>query len=308
MITERIIAVILVALCCLLAGCGRDSADTQSHLREKPSLYYLAVAPSLADERSTYRREIDNALSDVVTWFDAAGYPLRPGDLIDSAIVFDDLALAKRSLAAAFGVDEHDIPDTFGGTVGGRTLFLASQRLYQPTWADLYADWPWTEATYHGLVVHELAHRAHEAIALSHSGTADAMGPIWFFEGLAVTCAGQFDGGDTPLTREEIESYVGEGRTPEVSYPLYGRLVRSLAHHFELRVLIERAAEPGFPDSLWNGTVDASQGNATRLEHTALYAGLVDSASVAPINIASSTLSVCNSSMMRSRLTSVTMM
>jgi hypothetical protein len=113
-----------------------------------------------------------------------------------------------------------------------------------------YADWQWDERSYHELIVHELAHRAHEEAAIAKFGTSDAMGPVWFFEGLAVACAGQFDAGDSLMDRAALREHLGPGRTPEVSYPLYGKLVRSLAGLYGMDVLIARAGEPGFPNDL----------------------------------------------------------
>jgi hypothetical protein len=78
------------------------------------------------------------------------------------------------------------------------------------------------------------------------------MGPQWFFEGLAVVCAGQFESDQPLLSHGEIVKQVGSGITPAVSYPLYGRIVRSLAAEFETKTLISRAAEPGFPETLWS--------------------------------------------------------
>ena len=132
----------------------------------------------------------------------------------------------------------------------GETLYLVERDRYREIWKELYPSWPWTGKTYHQLIVHEVAHKAHELIAISRTGSPDGMGPSWFFEGLAAVCAGQFDEGEPPMSWDEIEALVGGGRTPRVSYPLYGRLVRSLAASHDLKELIVRAPEPGFPDTL----------------------------------------------------------
>jgi hypothetical protein len=211
----------------------------------------IQLAAKLEGERTAYEREITGALDDVVAFFQEAGSDLGTEGLIDSVIVFGGTAEAKKYLAKAFGVAPEDLPATFSGTVIGRTLFLISREAYQGTWKQLYTDWPWTSETYHGLIVHELAHRAHELIAVAQLGSADAMGPTWFFEGLAVVCAGQFAGCEPLMTREEIEQQVTGSAVPKVSYPLYGRLVRSLAGQFPLKTLIMRASEIGFPATMW---------------------------------------------------------
>ena len=211
----------------------------------------IQLAAKLEGERAVYEREIASALEDVAAFFQGAGFDLGAEGLIDSVIVFEETADAKEYFAKAFGAAPEDLPATFSGTVIGRSLYLVSREEYQAIWKQLYADWPWTSETYHGLIVHELAHRAHESIAIAQLGTADAMGPTWFFEGLAVACAEQFAGKEPLMTREEIERQVAGNTVPIVSYPLYGRLVRSLAGQFPLKMLIMRASEARFPSIMW---------------------------------------------------------
>jgi len=43
-----------------------------------------------------------------------------------------------------------------------------TRELYLQIWSQLYPEWPWTAKTYQQLIVHELAHSAHEWIAISH--------------------------------------------------------------------------------------------------------------------------------------------
>jgi hypothetical protein len=211
----------------------------------------LELPASLEPERGAYERDVREGLARVAAFFRTAGVELPDTALIDSAVVFDTLAAARDHLAAEFGAPPDAIPETFSGTVVGRRLFLVSRRTYREIWRTLYPDWPWTDGTYGQLIVHELAHRAHESVAIARRGSAEAMGPAWFFEGLAVVCAGQFETGKPPLSREEIELLVGPGRTPPVSYPLYGRIVRSLAAETALKTLMARASDPGFPEVLW---------------------------------------------------------
>ena len=209
------------------------------------------LPPALEADRAEYLREVSQALEDVARFFRSSGFEVAPRELIDSVVLFEKTSDAREYFAKTFGTPPEALPDTFAGTVDGRTLYLVSREAYEGIWKQLYPEWPWTESTYHGLIVHELAHRAHESIAISRLGSADAMGPPWFFEGLAVVCARQFEETRSLLTREEIQSLVGETAPPAVSYPLYGCLVRSLAGQFGMKVLITRAAEPGFPSVLW---------------------------------------------------------
>ncbi len=207
---------------------------------------------SLEPARASYEEDVTTALAEVSGFFRSAGFEPAGERLIESVKVFDGPAQAREYLAKEFGTTLENIPETFSGTIEGKTLFLVSRPIYREIWRKLYSDWPWTERSYHQLIVHEVTHRAHESVAISGHGSADAMGPAWFFEGLAVACAGQFETDGPPMGHEELEEQVGNGHTPTVSYPLFGRIVRSLAAEFGMKELIDRASEPGFPEILWS--------------------------------------------------------
>ena len=209
------------------------------------------IPPSLEAERAGYQAEVSRALMEVSRFFEAVGFEVYPRDLVDSVVLFDKSSDARNYFARTLGAAAENLPDTFAGTVDGRTLYLISRDAYRDIWKRLYPEWPWTDGTYRSLIVHELAHRAHEAVAISKMGSAEAMGPPWFFEGLAMYCAGQFEEKRPPMTRDEILKLVRAPSGPPDSYPLYAGLVRSLAAEFSLKDLILRASEPGFPEVLW---------------------------------------------------------
>ena len=209
------------------------------------------IPASLEAERASYQAEVTRALSEVSRFYEAVGFEMYPRNMIDSVVLFEKSSDARDYFTRTLGAPPDALPDTFAGTVDGRTLYLVSRDAYRDIWKRLYPDWPWTDGTYRGLIVHELAHRAHEAVAISNLGSADAMGPPWFFEGLAMYCAGQFEEKRPPMTRDEILKLVKAPSGPPDSYPLYAGLVRSLAAEFQLKDLILRASEPGFPESLW---------------------------------------------------------
>lgn len=230
-----------------------------------PNELRLELPPGSAAERTLYQSEIDAALTDVLTRWHAAGFTVQAAEVVDTAIVFADGAQARKSLAAAFGVAGERIPPTFGGTVQDKTLYLVSRQSFRPIWTKLYPHWPWTAGTYRSLIAHELTHRVHEVVLESrYRKTSEAMGPDWFFEGLACVGADQF-AGQPPMDLVEIERLVGSGRTPPVDYPLYARLVRALLVRLPLATLVEHAADRDFPDPLLGEldrvrlTVDASE-------------------------------------------------
>jgi len=215
--------------------------------------FRLELPASLERQRSYFEGEIAAGLDRVAEFFRSAGFDLARTRLIDSAVVFETTAKAREYLSTQSATPLDSIPETFAGTVDGERLFLVSRESYRESWRALYKEWPWTDATYRQLIVHELEHRAHEAVAISRYGSAEAMGPTWFFEGLAVACAGQFESDQPLMDRDQILQAVGAGRTPPVSYPLYGQLVRSLAAEFGVKALVAHASHPGFPERLWSG-------------------------------------------------------
>lgn len=144
---------------------------------------------------------IEAAVRHVEHWFRAAGCPVR--DLLDGVVI-------------------HETPferDFIAGFTEGRTLHLVTEPLYRNIWERLYPSWPWTGDTYAGLARHEIAHRAHESLV-----GPDGMGEPWFFEGLAVVVAGQFETDVEPVAPPD--------------YPLFGYRVRRWAARVPIRELI----------------------------------------------------------------------
>ena len=236
-------ATLVVAFGWAFAGCATAG---------RPPVSSAALRVTPADATSLYAPLVEAALGDVAGWFRSSGLVVEPKELIDAVVVLDGSTEARAGVAAALGVSAADLTPTFAGTVVGRTLYLVTEERYRQVWAERYPDWKPPADAYRRLIVHELAHRAHEAIVIAERGSADAMGPPWFFEGLAVACAGQFEDGRR-LTPEEIAAHVTVEGGPRPSYPLYGLLFRSLAAHHGVRALVLQAAEPGFPMALVRG-------------------------------------------------------
>lgn len=243
---ESLLRTAVVLALASLVGCLQPI----TRLTSAPDLH---LPQSLAAERDRLSSELSLARERVIEFFAASGFEVPPGSTIDTVVVFEETNAARESLASTFGVNIEDIPETFAGTVVGETLYLVSRGAYRISWEKLYPGWPWHDTNYLALMTHELAHKAHESIAISEFGAADAMGPTWFFEGLAVACAGQFEDDRLPLTLTEIKGLVGDGNVPPVSYPLYGQLFRSLANQFDKRMLIAGAGTEDFPSGLLAG-------------------------------------------------------
>lgn len=234
---------VTVLLVLLAAGCHRRVAPAPAPRR----LVRLELPASLEPERQAYTSALEAARSHVVAWFDAQGLRLDDRELIDAAVVFADVADARRRLAKHFSVTEDQIPDGFSGTVDGKTLFLVPRAAYERTWARLYPEHPWSSGAYQQLMAHELAHRAHALEAVKRAGSEEGMGPRWFFEGLAITCAGQFAERPLPsLARAPFEALVTSDATQVLSYPLYGQMFTSVAERRPVRWLVEHAGRGDF--------------------------------------------------------------
>ncbi len=166
---------------------------------------------------------------------------------MDHVVVFGSVEQMKRRLARRFKMSPDKIPDTFSGTMHGKTLLVLRQEMFKKSYAALYPKLRWDAATYRRLMAHELAHRVHAMIATELFGTEDGMGPRWLFEGLAIVCAGQFPGAKEPyLTWEQLAERVERDKKGIQTYPIYKRMFRSLATSFPVEHLIRAAGKKGF--------------------------------------------------------------
>lgn len=211
----------------------------------------LHLPAPLESERASYTADISASVDHVIAWFSERGFVLHRDDLVQTAIVFDDLGRARSELAKHFGVEASTVPDSFCGTVDQKILFVVSRDLYKGTYTRLYPEWPWTDQEYQGLIRHEVTHQAHSFIARSQLGSEEAMGPQWFFEGLAILCAGNFvREGEQRMSWDELIGDVRRSEPKGLSYTIYGYMIRSLAAAFPVKFLVEHAMEKGFPAML----------------------------------------------------------
>jgi len=231
-------------------GCACNPAGAIRPSREPAAAYILDLPPSLENQRTEYAVVIDTAILRVNDRFRSWGYSTPPGGYFTHVIVFDNGTQAKVTLAKAFSTDTSNIPESFSGTVSESTLYVVSKELYRPIWEKMYPEWKWSESeTYRSLMIHEIAHSEHAYIARTQFGSEDAMGPEWFFEGLAMACANQFPVGPNAQTRmekEEIVLFLTVTTKPTVPYPFYARVVWSLLNRYSAKILIEHGKDDGF--------------------------------------------------------------
>ena len=245
-VARRLISTLALGVLCLAAACASSGPRPSAR---SDRVAQVTLPASLEKQRSAYERDIASALTQAAGCFESWGVARPDQPFIARVQLFESSAEARAHLAKTFGVSPDDIPASFAGTVDGTTLYLVGRDAYRTIWKQTYPDQPWSEKEYRRLVVHEAAHRVHEAIAIRDFGSSDAMGPGWFFEGLAVTCAGQFDTGGPLLDRAGILALTS-AEPPKASYPVYGRLVRSLAALHPMHQVIAAAARPDFPRNL----------------------------------------------------------
>lgn len=228
------------AMAVVLTGC----ATTMLSSRSGSAAPKVVLPAALEPQRAQYEADAAGALGDVASWFSEQGLQLPAGLLVREIVVLGDTAEARRAVAARAGVPESQVPDSFSGTVDGETLLLVSREAYAATFQQMYPQERWNEGEYRRLAAHELAHRAHELIAISTTGSSDGMGPRWFFEGLALACAGQFltsaPGGLSPL---EVSALIEQDERRPLGYPRYADMFRSLARVDPVKELVARAGK-----------------------------------------------------------------
>ena len=207
----------------------------------------LELPADLEPRRQAFEHEVEAARDHVLRWFARHGFARERAGIVDQVVVFGDRQQMKRRLAKRFKMSPDKIPDTFGGTVDGKTLLLVKEEMFKKNYAALYPRLKWDAGTYRRIMIHELAHRVHAMIATELFGTEDGMGPRWFFEGLAIACAGQFPGLEQPyLTWEQLAGRVERDSKGIQTYPIYKRMFRSLAASLPVNFLIREAGKGGF--------------------------------------------------------------
>ncbi|HVE82857.1 MAG TPA: hypothetical protein VND93_08405 [Myxococcales bacterium] len=210
----------------------------------------LTLPPELEPQRARYQADIDAALEDVTRWFSEQEVQTPAGPLVREVVVLGgDAAAVRRAFAERFGMSEAQVPDGFSGTTDGAVLFLVSRETYQATFRRLYPKETWAEGEYRRLATHEVAHRAHELAAVSLTGSSEGMGPRWFFEGLALACAGQFQASSPGrLQWKEVTALIKEDAKHPLGYPRYADMFRSAARMVPVKNLVARAGAPDFAE------------------------------------------------------------
>jgi hypothetical protein len=235
----------------LFISCAESSwRETNSNSKSQKEIT-INLPETLEYQRNFLSREIKLALDFTVTWFENNGFKIEKGGVIDSAYVFETVESARIHCANHFRIEKKNIPNTFSGTIDQKTLFVVTSETYEKIFNGLYDEKYWSMNEYRKLIIHELAHRVHAIIAKKVFGSEDGMGPRWFFEGLAIQCAGQFSSQDSDnnLTWEEIKIYIekdARNLLEKPRYPIYCQIFKSLSTKISISWLIKHAGDEDF--------------------------------------------------------------
>lgn len=190
-----------------------------------------------------YRSQIECAFDEIQSTFADAGFEFETEPL-EKVVFITDAEALKEIVASAFEMPPMKVPGTFAGSPKNRTLYMAAPDIVEPMLQRLYPQIPWDgDHEYFECLKHEIFHMFHERAAIELSGSADGMGPEWFFESLAIACSGQFPilDHEPPLSQERMREIIGRSRTEPVSYLEFGRIGYTLFRHCSVRELIESA-------------------------------------------------------------------
>lgn len=233
---------VLLLLAGLLA-CAPAAPST----RTQPAAARVTLPSALEAQRAAYEAEVAGALEDVTAWFTREGLPLPQGPVVKEVVVLGGAEEARRAIATRAGVPESQIPDGFSGTVDGDTLLIVDHEAYAATFHRLYPEEAWGEGEYRRLAAHEVAHRAHERVVVAKTGSSEGMGPRWFFEGLALACAGQFAASSPgTLSPPEVGALIARDAQHPLGYPRYADMFRSVARRTPVKELVARAGSADF--------------------------------------------------------------
>lgn len=208
---------------------------------------HLVLPESEAGRREAYAADIVAAGQSVRLFATAHGWrelvPARPFAAVE--ILPDAEALWARLLVVGEAPPDQLRPAALpsAGIEAERLLVLtdAGYRANAPQHAALPDAWS-------RLVAHELVHELHVAVLAAAGRTEAAMGPRWFFEGLAVVGSGQDFDVHAGLAYPDVPSALADVAEPDpaTSYRRYAAAVRLLARKVPLPELVARAGDPDF--------------------------------------------------------------
>ncbi|MFZ5951699.1 MAG: hypothetical protein ACOYXC_13395 [Candidatus Rifleibacteriota bacterium] len=203
----------------------------------------ITIYPDCGRDAKPYQEQVEKACRETSELFSRMGFVLEELP-IKKVVLLTDLHEARKTLAKEFDMPLEKIPATVAGTPKDTTLLMTDETIVYDMFNQLYREYNWDRKTeFYKCLKHEIIHMFHEKVAINEAGSADGMGPIWFFEGLAVQCAEQFPQVEEQplLEKNEIEEIISDSQTKSVSYIRYRRLMHTLVQRFSLEQLVKAA-------------------------------------------------------------------
>jgi len=154
----------------------------------------------------------------------------------------------QRALCRYLTDQEHELgpfpPGLIATTIENRILIVSQDevRRLRPEFIRIKNGW-------HKIIAHEMTHILHLTLV---DGDSDALGPEWFFEGLACFAAQQtFDiSFETETPQQVLEAVQQRDRQ---RYGRYEAAIRYFCRRRSLREMIDRAKHPKFEEWLLTG-------------------------------------------------------
>jgi hypothetical protein len=202
----------------------------------------LDIPVSLEPRRAELESAVRAAVARVATFAQAHGWGnLTREPFFDSVRIFDDKAAFDAFLIAATGVDTATkLPAEFCAALESRILTAVSPEMYDAVYPDGREP-----GSYEKLLAHEIAHRLH--IRILH-GDEEAMGPVWFYEGFAISAGDQMNDPTYMLSDEDLWRIVDDPKRG--SYKKYGAVIRRFLKKTTIEEMVDRAGKDGFAEWL----------------------------------------------------------
>lgn len=230
-----------ISLPALLAMGSQGCGGARAPLKSLPALNdggarSIELPKGLEDKRAVYLAHLAIAEEQLLEFartnkFEKEPRPIERVRVFTSKSDFDKAI----NVPATNGTDARfkgSVPSTVVGAIVGDALFVVSEPLYFQTFPGH------VERDYEKLLTHELAHRYHQDLV---DGDADAMGPIWFFEGFATLAADQYvRAAVSPDEAREINRAPDDKR----GYEKYRGMMRLFQEKTPMKEMVRRAKSP----------------------------------------------------------------
>lgn len=193
--------------------------------------------PSRKDEFMSYITAAHERLAAFARTQSWESYLLE--SFILEARIFPTKEQFDKAIVEFFNLDpEVSLHPTHCAALEEKILFIVVPELY----GEVYPQGIEPDS-YIKLITHEMAHRLHIRLL---DGDEEAMGPVWFYEGLATVIAGQFSTLELDLSIEACRSILRDDERGD--YRAYNAIMKKVMRTILLADLIARAKDPSFSE------------------------------------------------------------